>query len=107
MRLLMAALLLAALGCAKSEIPPEKVKVKEVEVKIFQIEGDGEKYIGTAGAKFTLGSENPEMKVYTRSNNSVAFDDKIKAEFSMREVVEDRTEFYVKEAPHERQEGLP
>lgn len=55
---------------------PALTSLKMIEVKVYRVEGDKEKYVGTAGFQF-----KPD---YQGTENSVAFDD-IRVELSVRD----------------------
>ncbi len=87
MRILTVVLLLAALAFAAGDAPPQ-TRTFEVNFKVF-LKEDGEyKYVGTAGAKFSIGPGGPRPGVFSQEGNVVDFDDRIRTEFFLEEVVE-------------------
>ena len=82
MKSLLAVMLLATLVLAAA---PKK-RTFEVEVRVFLIEDGKERYVGTSGARITLDPENPQTHVHNRAGGSIAFDNKVRTEVSLREV---------------------
>jgi len=87
MKILTIVLLLAALAFAAGDAPPQ-TRTFEVKFKVFLKEEGEYKYVGTAGTRFSIGPGDPKPPGVSQKGSVVDFDDRIRTEFFLGEVVE-------------------